>query len=164
MDDFFTEQLVKRKNGMREHLFEAFLILLAVLSVVSVLYIPYLWGILVPVAVIVAVYFLFRRQSVEFEYQVVNGDMDIDRILYKTRRKHVFSTNINELEYMAPEDHFGLKEYHPNKVMDFSSHADASTVYAMIVSQGNEQIEVLIEPDQKILDRFYMMAPRKVIR
>ncbi len=164
MDDFFAEQLVKRQNKTKEHLFELFLIFLAAASVVSVLYIPYIWGILVPVVVIIIVCFLFRRQSVEYEYQVVNGDMDVDRILYKTRRKHVFSTSINELECLAPADHFGLQEYHPARVMDFSSHADASKVYAMIVSQENQLIKVLIEPKEEILDQFYMMAPRKVIR
>ncbi len=165
MDDFFTEQLVKRKNGLREHLLEALLILAAAASLAAVLlYIPLFLGLFIVIIVIVIACFLFRRMSVEYEYQYVNGSLDIDRILYKTRRKRVFSMDVNEMEYLAPADHPGLKEYHPVKVMDFSSHTGETVVYAMIVSQGNELDEVLFEPNADILEGFFLMAPRKVIR
>ncbi len=164
MDDFFTEQLVKRKNGLREHLLEALMILAVAASLAALLYIPLFPGLFIPIIVIVIVCFLFRRMSVEYEYQYVNGSLDVDRILYRTRRKRVFSMDITEMEYLAPADHIGLREYHPARVMDFCSHTGETVAYAMIVSQGNELDEVLFEPNAKILEGFFLMAPRKVIR
>lgn len=164
MSDFYTEQLVKRKNGLREYLLKLLLIMAVIASFLSVLFIPSFFGLFVPVIVVVIVYFLFRRLSVEYEYQYVNGDLDIDKIYYKTRRKHAWSMNVHALEYLAPADHFGLKEYHPSGVRDFSSHTGDAQLYAMIVSEENEQIEVLFEPNEEIVNGFYMAAPGKVIR
>ncbi len=164
MDDFFTEQLVKRKNGLREHLLEFLMILAVVTSFAAVLYIPSFLGLFVPIIVIVIVYFLFRRMSVEYEYQYVNGSLDIDKIYYRTRRKRVFSMTVSEMEFLAPADHPGLSAYRPARIMDFSSHTGEADVYAMIVSQENKLDEVLFEPKEEILEGLFLMAPRKVIR
>ncbi len=164
MDDYYTELLIKRKNGLREHLLALLLIIAVLTSIMSVFFIPGILGFFVPIIVIVAAYFLFRRLSVEYEYQYVNGDLDIDKIYYKTRRKHVFSMNVSELECLAPADHPKLKEYHASKVLDFTSHTDVTKEYAMILSAGTDQVEVLFEPNEEILEGLFMMTPRKVIR
>ena len=98
MSDFYTEQLVKRKASMGTMVAKAALIALTVVSLLSFFLFPL--GILFFGIMIVADIFLFRQLDLEFEYLYVNGDLDIDKIMAKQKRKRVFQTNVSELEVM----------------------------------------------------------------
>ena len=100
MSDFYTEQLVKRKASMGTMVAKAALIALTVVSLLSFFLFPL--GILFFGIMIVADIFLFRQLDLEFEYLYVNGDLDIDKIMAKQKRKRVFQTNVSELEVIAP--------------------------------------------------------------
>ena len=77
MSDYYTEQLIKKQTTMKDICIKALLVSLAIVSVLVIFLFPL--GIIVPVAVIAGVVFLFRRLDVEYEYLYVNGDLDIDR-------------------------------------------------------------------------------------
>ena len=100
MGDFYTEQLVKRQKASSTTLIKAILIILTVLSVVLIFMIPF--GIIGPVIMIALDVFLFRSMDVEYEYLFVNGSLDIDKIMAKSRRKNMFSMEMTDLEMMAP--------------------------------------------------------------
>lgn len=85
MNDFYTEQLVKRKTPMSEKFVVVILGILTVLSVVLVLAMPIL--LFVPVVLAVLTYFANLRTDLEFEYLYVNGELDIDKIMAKDKKK-----------------------------------------------------------------------------
>ena len=79
MDDFYTEQLIKKQADSKDTLKKVGLIALTVVSVLLVFVIPV--GIILPVVMIVIDVLMFRNLNVEYEYVFVNGDLDIDKIM-----------------------------------------------------------------------------------
>ena len=85
MSDFYTEQLIKKQTTGKDRMIKILLILLTVVSVLIIFIFPF--GIILPVALIALDVFMFQRMDVEYEYLFVNGDLDIDKIMHKARRK-----------------------------------------------------------------------------
>ena len=79
MNDFYTEQLVKKKTTGTSIVVKCVMIAVTVASFFVTLFIPF--GIILPVILILADVFVFRSQNLEFEYLYVNGDLDIDKIM-----------------------------------------------------------------------------------
>ena len=77
MDDFYTEQLIKKQADSKDTLKKVGLIALTVVSVLLVFVIPV--GIILPVVMIVIDVLMFRNLNVEYEYVFVNGDLDIEK-------------------------------------------------------------------------------------
>ena len=100
MDDFYTEQLIKKQADSKDTLKKVGLIALTVVSVLLVFVIPV--GIILPVVMIVIDVLMFRNLNVEYEYVFVNGDLDIDKIMNKARRKRMFSVDADQMELLAP--------------------------------------------------------------
>lgn len=162
MSDYYTEQLVKKKADAKDWMMKTGLILLTLLSVVIVFFFPL--GIILPVLMIILDVFLFRRMNVEYEYLYVNGELDIDIILNKAKRKRKFSAAINEIELLAPEGAPELGQYQNGKVKDFSSGNKQARRYVLVVTNKGEMTKLIFEPDDTIIEGYFMMAPRKVIR
>ena len=109
MDDFYTEQLIKKQADSKDTLKKAGLIVLTVLSVLLVFAIPV--GIIFPVVMIVVDVLVFSNMNVEYEYVFVNGDLDIDKIMNKSRRKRMFSVDADQMELLAPVGAVELMHY-----------------------------------------------------
>nr|WP_317282425.1 DUF6106 family protein [uncultured Sellimonas sp.] len=161
MSDYYTEQLVKKKTTGKDLAIKAVLIFFTAVSVFILLLMPFL--LIVPVIMIAVDYFVFRRLDLEYEYLYVNGDLDIDKIMAKQKRKRVFSMNVSELEILAPQGAGELNQYNNAKVMDFSSHMPDAKCYVMVVSNNGQLAKVIFEPEKEILEGMKMLAPRKVI-
>ena len=94
------------------------------LIVLLVLFIMPLLLIAAIVLGVCAYLFYFPGTDLEFEYLFVNGELDIDKIMAKSKRKRVKSLNITECDIMAPLNSHRMDYYNSNqklKVQDFSS-------------------------------------------
>ena len=159
MGDFYTEQLVKRQKASSTTLIKAILIILTVLSVVLIFMIPF--GIIGPVIIALDV-FLFRSMDVEYEYLFVNGSLDIDKIMAKSRRKNMFSMEMTDLEMMAPSGSPELRPYQGLKGTDYSSGMPGADTYELIVVNNGEKKKIIFEPNKTVCEGLKMLAPRKV--
>ena len=81
MNDFYTEQLIKKQTSTKDLVTKAVLAAFAIVSVLTVFIFPV--GLLIPIVVIALVWFLMTRLDVEYEYLYINGDLDIDKIMHK---------------------------------------------------------------------------------
>ena len=95
MNDFYTEQLVKKQTDMKDILIKAILVSLTIVSFVVILMYPI--GLILPILMIVLDVFMFRRLNVEYEYLFLNGDLDIDKIMNKSKRKKLFNANVSDM-------------------------------------------------------------------
>ena len=152
MSDYYTEQLIKKQTTMKDVFLKALLVSVSIVSVLVVFLFPL--GIIIPVAVIAAAVVLTRRLDVEYEYLYVNGDLDIDKIMHRAKRKRVFSMNVNDLEILAPIDAIELRQYQRAKVFDYSSGTGNGRLYALVVTEHGQQN----------VEGFFLLAPRKVVR
>ena len=160
MNEFLTEQLVKRTQSIATTFKKAGLIAVTAIFVFLGLSIPLL--IWVAVIMIFVDVFLFKRMNIEFEYVFFNGDLDIDKIMNMQSRKKMFTTNIKEMEVLAPSGSAELHPYQRTKTLDFSSQNPNDKVYEMVTMFKGETVKVLFNPNEKILNEMKNLAPRKV--
>lgn len=114
MSDLYTEVMVAKKPTVKDQLIKFVLILFTVLFALAGLV---LMPILLVAAVILGVvdYVFIPRLSVEFEYLYVNGELDVDRIFSKSRRKRAASYDLSSMEIMAPWNSHRLDSYKNNR-------------------------------------------------
>ena len=155
MSDFYTEQLIKKRTDGKDIMKKTVLIALTVISFFAAFLFPLLM--LLPVIMIVVDVFLFRKLDVEYEYIYINGDLDIDKIM--------FSANVKDMEILAPENAFQLKDFRESKFYDYSSgNPESRNRYILVISRSGEITKVLFEPKEELIEGVYLLAPRKVIR
>ncbi len=160
MNEFLTEQLVKRCNTAATAVKKTGLILATVVSVLLGFVHPMLvWVTAIMVVVDIV---LFKRMNVEFEYVYFNGDLDIDKIVDMQSRRRAFSTNIKEMEVIAPTGSVELHPYQRTKTLDYSTQNPEDKTYEMVTLYKGETVKVIFNPNEKILNGMKNMAPRKV--
>ena len=162
MNDFYTEQLIKKRSDMKDVLKKVLLIAITIVSAAIVLVIPI--GIIIPIIMIVVDIFVFRSLDVEYENLYLNGDLDIDKIMHKEKRKRMFSTNVSDMEIMAPANSAELNSYKNARVYNYTSGNPDAKVYEMIIVSSGETKRLIFEPNEASVEGIWMMAPRKVIR
>lgn len=155
MGDYFIEQLVKRNTTIGNTLAKVALILVTVLSLVV--------GIWLTIILVIVDMFLFKRMDVEYEYSFYNGDLDIDKVIAKESRKKQFSTNIKDMDLLAPSGAQELLGYQRLKVIDYSTRTAGNRTYEMVTSKDGEKVRVVFEPNEEMLNAMRDLAPRKVI-
>ncbi len=163
MSDLYIELLVKKKRTATDTILKTLLIALTVLAFLAGLLITPL-ALIVFVGLLVLDYFKLPGFDLEYEYLYVNGELDIDKIMSKQKRKRVGSFDMKNVEMVAPVKSHELDYYRNGKVkvVDYSSGEENANVYAMLVKDDKEQKMVLFEPNQAILDDMRRIAPRAV--
>ena len=100
----------------------------------------------------IAYYFIFPRFNVEYEYDLLNHDLDIAAIYSKANRKKKLSIDIQQAEIIAPKGSPRLNSYHPDKTLDFSSGASDAKVYAVMIPVDQKLNCIFIEPDRTMME------------
>lgn len=169
MGDIFKEQLVKRESTNKTTLIKAGIIAGAVVLIFvagAFSSIPFI-SMLLPfifLGIIGGAYFLFTMQNIEYEYIYTNGVLDIDKIVNRSRRKRVFSSDIRAIEVMA---HIEDKDYEAEfknleSTLDFSSGKIKPNTYVAKIPYNNKMAKLIIEPDEIIRESIATaLTPRK---
>ena len=164
MSDLYTELLVKKEKTAKDSMTKIGMIALVVLLAFAGLFIHPLL-LIGAVAAGVAAYFIVPRTDLEFEYLFVNGEMDIDKIMSKSKRKRVLSFNLSEADIAAPVKSHRMDYYNGNqkmKVLDYSSGNPDHNRMAVIARVNNEACRIIIEPDEILAKAMKNSAPSKV--
>ena len=161
MNESYVEQLIKQKTTMPTRVKRAAISLLILLGLLlcwlSFAAIPLL------LALIALTVWLWKRTSLEYEYLYYAGDIDIDKIMGRQKRKRVLSTDIKNMEVLAPTGSVELQRYQDLKVVDCSSNTGNPT-YEMVVMMKGQKVRVKFEPKEEIVDGMRMYDPRKVFK
>ena len=163
MSESYVELLVKKKKTPKDSILKGLMIAGIVILVLIGLVIPLV--LIAAIALGVLAYFKMPGLDLEFEYLYVNGELDIDKIMSKVKRKRVGSFDISKAEMVAPVKSHELDYYRQSKdmkVVDCSSGEDHANVYGMVIKDEKGMKLVLFEPNQEILDDMRRIATRKV--
>lgn len=164
MSDLYTELIVKRKTPVSDQVKKVLLIVATVLiAFVGLFVTPF--GLIALIAIGVADYFLIPRFDLEFEYLYVNGELDVDRIMSKTKRKRARSLDLEKMVLMAPVNSHELDYYNHNnsiKLVDFSSGEPDHKIFALIMQSDKGLEKILFEPNDVMLNDIRRIAPSKV--
>lgn len=163
MSDMYREILVKRETPASRKLLKGVMI---AASAACILMGVMIWPLLLVGLVLAVVTFVVTPKfDVEYEYLYVNGELDIDAIYSKQKRKRIGSYDMAELEVMAPEKSHALDSYMNNKSLkmkDFTSGNPQAKSYILVMNSDNARQCVKVELDDVIVNDIRRIAPRKV--
>ena len=164
MNDIFKEQIVKRKPTARDALIRVLLLLAVVVVIMFALIMG--WGTMVFMIGAAAGFGAFMLMSflnVEYEYIFTNGDLDIDVIYNRSRRKRLFSAHVNEFEVMAHvEDKNRAGEFSgAQDTRDYSSGVVGSNTYAFLTTYEGKHTKIIIEPNEMMLKAISTVLTRR---
>ena len=153
MNDALYEQLISRRPKAYD--LPVRILVILVIVAVALLGMPFVGFLSFVIAVILAVvayYFIFPKLNVEYEYIILNHDLQIDAIYNKSKRKHLKSLDIQGAEIIAPKGSPRLNSYKPDKIYDYSSGNPNGKPYAIMISLDQKNECIYIEPDAKMID------------
>ncbi|HOJ79603.1 MAG TPA: DUF6106 family protein [Clostridiales bacterium] len=168
--DTFMEKLVTRKKTLTDHLITIGAVVGSALLILLALSIPILIQLGLSLVLAAAAAYLGYRvitsRNIEYEYIVTNGDLDIDMIVSKRKRKRIFSANCKEFDIVSPvkSSHFDQSVQSIKNRIDASSSIDSPDAYFITLNYNGERTLVIFEPTEKMLNNFRLYIPRKVFR
>lgn len=175
MLDDFCEYMVKRKRGTNDIVRIALIVLAGLLLTFLLLsyvytlvyyYAPYLNSLIFPLVVLVwyGVYWLIKKTNIEFEYALTGGELDIDRIENKTKRKrllhNIHSRSIQIMASASGSEY--TQEYKSLKTVDATSNVGLEKVYFAVFEKDGVRQCLLFEPNAKMLDMMRRFNPDKI--
>ena len=156
MKDVFKEQLVKRRPSTKIIMAKVGLVAAAIFLMVLItfiealsLFFPILWAV-----IIFAVFILFRRLNVEYEYILTNNELDIDAIYGKSRRKRIFSTSVRDFEAFRQVGSTEMQHSFAAATAkeDYSSGAGGEAAqYEFLVAYKGKKMRIIFEPNEDLL-------------
>lgn len=161
--DNYSEQIVKKKIQPRKLMFIGFYFVFALVFIALTLYLSSYFGWLIPIALLVfgfGIYFavyIVNRQKVEYEYICCGGEMTVDKIISKQKRKKMMKFDIKSIEELGkwserPSD-FNKKTYDPN-IFHASINEKRDDTYYCVTHDMISKKHCLLyfTPDEKTLE------------
>lgn len=163
MSDLYRETLVKRITPPGDKIKGAGLVILTVLCLAgSLMFWPLL---LAGIALGVVSFLVIPRFDLEYEYLYVNGDIDVDKIMSKQKRKRCASYSLENMELMAPSNSHALdsvKNGSNVRVRDFTSLDPNAASYTLVFNSQQGRELVKLELEKEVVQDMKRLAPRKV--
>lgn len=164
MDNFF-EYMVKRKKTSKDLAITVLVILAALIVIYLLMYLM-----MTPVSMlafplqVLVVYLAYRfitTRNVEFEYCVTNGDLDVDKIINRQKRKRVASVESKSIISMAPVGSDKLEPVGNREVTDVTSGDPEKKVYCVIYGEGSGKV-LMFEPTESMVTEMQRKNPRNI--
>ena len=157
MGDVFKEQIIKKVPTAQDSIKKTGITIIGVIIIAILGYFA-IWDAffrLIAVFLIFGVgfgiHYLTSQFNVEFEYIFTNGELDIDVIYNKQRRKHLLSVDAKNMEVFAranDESRFASCA----ETLDFSSGVPNENTYAFATPHLGKKHKIIIEPNEKLLN------------
>lgn len=164
MSESYLEFMVKRKPALGMLLLKALLIsLMAVCVLLTLLGNPItFFGVVILGAIF---YFVRGKSDLEYEYLYVSGELSVDKVIARQKRKALINMPMEKIAIVAPTGSEHLDEYKKKdlKKLDFSSNTGKPT-YTVIFNGKEIQYRVLMELTEDFVTAMYNVAPRKVFK
>ncbi len=161
MDTFF-EQIIKKTKGAREWTIIIGCVLLGLLLTVGAFIFVYDLFIIALAAVVYGGYMLITAQNIEYEYCVTNGDIDVDQITARRKRRRLVSVAGRKVEALQPYDSAAPVGKYQRYVMVAPSLKAEGLWYFTYNSKKNGHTFVVFQPDERVLRAFYRGLPKLV--
>lgn len=163
-NDVFKEQLVARKSNAKDLVKKVGVVLGAiVLLLVGAMFVPSI-AIFLALGLGWVAFVIIRRFNLEFEYIFTNGELDIDKIFNKLKRKHALTVDVRSFVVMIQMNNPSLKSEIGNitKVLDYSAGEVTDSTYAAVYEDDGQRIQLIFDPNEAIVKAIKMYIPRKI--
>ena len=157
MDQTFIEVLVARNRNMAAAVMK---VVCAILAAFSLLMVPSSLVFLLAVAIFgVAAYYSYLQEWIEYEYSYVSGELTVDKIMARSRRKSMADYPVEKIEVAAPEGSYHLDGYQGRdcEVKDYSS---MKTNTFIIYYEGQKKL--ILDADRGLMEALRSTAPSRI--
>ena len=153
MNDALYEHIVPRRSTTGD-LIKRILVILALVLIflISLEFLQLMAFLLLFILGFLTHYFIFQRMNIEYEYTLLNHDIDIDVIYSRQRRKKLLSFDFQKAEIIAPVNSPRLNSINIEKTYDFSSRSPDNKAFAIIINIDQKRTCVIVEPDQGMIN------------
>ncbi len=162
--DVIYEQLLKVRRNITSYILSA---LIVIASVVLGMFL-FMWSREIPllifliVGLIYGVIALLKQFSVEYEYIIVNGTVDIDKIIAKSSRKRLLSFDTKNI--VKCEKIVGSKIPQSNAKIKFVCGNLDETAYCLLIDDNGTKKQLVFCPDEKMKASIKETAPRIIAK
>jgi len=162
--DLFIEKIIQKKKSIGDYLFITGIIILALVLIYILPVLIRSVALLADVGVLYAAYKLIRSRNKEYEYALTNGEIDIDVIIDRKKRKRIFTANCKEFEILEKINgsHYSQYAGKMTKIIKAVSSMKAEDIYYFVLYREKDRIMVYFEPDPKMINAFKTYIPSKV--
>jgi len=101
MGDVFKEQLVAKKRTIKDYILVILIMLVAIVLLLFVIPMLGTFSLLAVALILFGTYWLIQRFDIEYEYILTNDELDVDKIIGKSKRKKLLTVSVKEFEIMA---------------------------------------------------------------
>jgi hypothetical protein len=164
--DIFLEKIVRRKKTIIDTAITAGIVVLGILLIMILGSFGFLRS-FAPIFIVgigYIAYAFIRNRSIEYEYIVTNGDLDIDMIIAQRKRKRIFSGSCKDFEMIAKltSGQYDQNTQSIKKRIVAVSSMESSDVYFISLVKDGQKTLVFFEPHAKMIESFKKYIPRKV--
>lgn len=169
--DIFVEEIVKKKKTPRDFV----LILATLLAGVALLFIlvtivlPILWNLMPIVLLLIAgvcygIYYILGGFNIEYEYSLVNAEIDIDKIVNRRSRKREVTVYLRELEDFGTIKNPMFNSYKESpefKKVYVCSAENADNAFFVVYTCAGQRLMVIFNPNERIVSEIKRRNPQK---
>lgn len=171
--DIFIEEIVERKRTLVQGLASIGVILLSVLiAFIFMTFLPIVLPMLswlMPLFVVGVFYLAYRlvvSQNVEFEYSMVNTEIDVDKIINRKNRKRLTTVRVTGLEargFCGSEKNefnryisdIAVKKIYAAAERNFESN------YFVVYMADSVKTMLIFSPSEKIINNIEKLSPKR---
>lgn len=171
METIFIEELVRKKKTATDYLAVTGVLALGaalaatLLAVILPVFIKFgTVVLLLVIAVFYGIYYFLQSIDVEYEYALVNAEIDVDKIMGKNRRKRMVTVYLRNLEAFGTRKNPEFNRYIENsgiKKVYACRDKNADDVFFTVYDEGATRIMLLFNPSDKIIDQIAKRNPKK---
>ena len=168
MGDTFVEQIIKKRLNGKDYMImlglsvaAALIVFLAFMFLTA--YIGFPMFIIVACGIFYGYYKLVTMRNLEFEYSFTNGDLTVDKIINRQRRKRITSFDVKTVEEMGRYDAAKMQHRSFDKRLFVGSDESGKNCW-YIACRGPKTGHMLLvfEPEEKVLEAIKPFLQRQV--
>lgn len=171
--DTFMEYMIKQKKKKGDYLKAGLIILCATFVVLALTliflilpsYLISIWPLTV-VGVYFGAYKIISSFDVEYEYILTNGELDVDRITHKKKRRRIITIHTKsfiEFGKVGDENEKNHKKEDFTNIINASANSSTYTDYYAVFFKNGQKMKLIFNPTRKMIDTFKTYAPRVVL-
>lgn len=161
--DSFVEQIVLCKKTSKQWMVMLGTALLAAVVLALSFYFLGFFFVIIFVGVMYGVWWIWTSQNIEYEYCITNGDVDIDQIIARRKRKRVVSVSGQKIQTAGKYDKAYWENRKVDRVVMAAPAPEEDGNYCFTYhSKKNGTTLVVFQPDDRVKAAFYKSLPRLI--
>ena len=168
--DNFAEQLVKKNETSSDKTRRVMLIVVGVLFTLALAALAVLQlgrplvallGFALAVVAGYGTFYFVQNTYVEYEYAFTNGDLDVDKIIAKKKRKEMLSTSVRDFTAFGKYDD-SIEETEDMTVIFATDNIASHEYYADFNDESVGSARLVFGPDERMLENITKFLPAKL--